>query len=135
MRKEETESLANRIAEELCTLPEGSETTSGRLLRKYGGMKEELSEEEMLAFHEALFRAAREKGLVLDTSRHEFRLEGLPWNLDFAVRRSKAKRKTRFDQKNRAFIDSGLSPCYDGKNGNQIEPETKARRKGNGHAD
>jgi len=99
MRKEETESLANRIAEKLCTLPEGSETTSGRLLRKYGGIKEELSEEEMLAFHEALFRAAREKGLVLDTSRHEFRLEGLPWNLDFAVRRSESGKKDAFRSK------------------------------------
>jgi hypothetical protein len=47
-----------------------------------------LSEGDLLAIHGALFRAAKASNITLDMSAHEGMEEGLPYNLDFIVRRN-----------------------------------------------
>ena len=46
-----------------------------------------LSEGDLLDIHEALFSAAKASNITLDMSDHEGLVEGLPYNLDFIVRR------------------------------------------------
>lgn len=43
-------------------------------------------EADLFEIHELLFELAGENHILLDMSAHEYRLEGLAYNLDFIVR-------------------------------------------------
>ena len=64
---------------------DGFSTTTSMLARYVLGRK--LSEDELLDLNSALFLKASEYGLELDNSHHAWKFEGLPYNLDFYVRK------------------------------------------------
>ena len=51
------------------------------------GRMNDLSVEECFRMNAEVFRIAEENGFFLDMSEHEFKLEGMPWNLDFVIRK------------------------------------------------
>ena len=93
MTKTELRHIAEDLVDELRELPDGYEITSGQLLAKAGYHPDDMEFEELFDFHDALFRAAKANHIILDMSKHENKIEGLPWNLDFAVRNKKAQIK------------------------------------------
>lgn len=93
MNKTELRHIAEDLVVELRELPDGTEITSGLLLKRIGYDPEELSEGELLGYHEALLRTAKTNPITLDMSKHENMSEGLLWNLDFVVRNKKAQIK------------------------------------------
>ncbi len=93
MKKTEIKQIVKDLVEVLRELPDGTEITSGQLLGRAGYDLKDLSEGDLFDYHEALFKAAKANHITLDMSRHENRLEGLPWNLDFVVRNEEAQIK------------------------------------------
>ena len=67
---------------------DGYSTTTSRLLEETGMDMERLDDGTLLEFHTALFEEAKKEGIYLDMSSHEGMLEGLPYNLDFTVRKN-----------------------------------------------
>ena len=114
MNKTELRHIAESLIEELREMPDGTEITSGYLLRHYAGISEELEFNEMFDYHESLFRAAKANHITLDMSKHDNKVEGLPWNLDFAVRNKKAQIKCPYcGSKNTARIIYGMPAFSD----------------------
>ena len=66
---------------------DGTDTTTSQLIMAAGYDVNKLSEGDLLDIHEALFREAKASNITLDMSAHEGLVEGLPYNLDFIVRR------------------------------------------------
>ena len=93
MTKNEIRELAEEMVEELRELPDGTEITSGQILKTSGIEPDELDDRDLFGFHEALFRAAKANHITLDMAKHDGLVEGLPWNLDFVVRNKKAQIK------------------------------------------
>ena len=93
MTKTELRHIAENLIEELREAPDGYEITSGELLRRSGFNPAEMEASDLLEFHDVLFRTAKANRITLDLSKHENKVEGLLWNLDFSVRNKKAQIK------------------------------------------
>ncbi len=93
MTKIELRHIAEDLIEELRELPDGYEITSGELLKGFGYNPEDMEASDLFEFHDVLFRVAKANHITLDMSKHENKVEGLPWNLDFSVRNKKAQIK------------------------------------------
>ena len=91
--KEQIRHIAEGLIDELREMPDGTRITSAQLLGKYDYELEEFGEGGLFDFHEALARAAKGNHITLDMSDHKDKLEGLLYNLDFAVRNKKAQIK------------------------------------------
>lgn len=91
MTKDEIRFIVQDVIDELRNLPDGYETTSGRLLFSIGHDLSDMPESELLEYHQQLFKMAEVNHIVLDISKHYGLFQGLPWNLDFVVRNSKAQ--------------------------------------------
>ena len=101
--------IAEGMIDELREMPDGTRITSAQLLKKYEYDPKEFGDEGLFDFHYALDRAAKANHITLDMSDHEDRLEGLPYNLDFAVRNKKAQIKCpRCGSKDTARILYGM---------------------------
>ena len=109
MTKTELRYMAEDLVEELREMPDGTEITSWQLLKAGGYDPQELDFSELMDHHQYLFRIARANHITLDMSKHEGKVEGLPYNLDFVVRNKKAQIKCPFcGSKNTARILYGL---------------------------
>lgn len=109
MTKTELRYMAEDLVEELREMPDGTEITSWQLLKAGGYDPQELDFSELMDHHQYLFRIARANHITLDMSKHEVKVEGLPYNLDFVVRNKKAQIKCPFcGSKNTARILYGL---------------------------
>ena len=114
MKKTEIKQIVKDLVEELRELPDGTVITSGQLLDRAGYDLKDLSEGDLLDYHDALFKAAKANHITLDMSKHENRLEGLPWNLDFVVRNEEAQIKCpRCGSRNTARILYGMPAFTD----------------------
>lgn len=82
-----TKRIAGLLTRILKFRSEGYNTTTRRLLAETGMDMEMLSDGALMDLHKALFEAAEKEGLILDMSSHDGMLEGLPYDLDFTVRR------------------------------------------------
>lgn len=67
-------------------LPEGTEITTFQLIRKAGLDVSIYDANTLLPLHFAIFDAAEKSGLELDMTKHEDKLEGPLFNLDYVVR-------------------------------------------------
>ena len=85
MTKEEIRYLVQDLIEELRKFSNGTEITSAQLLTRSGYDPGKLTEEDLFEYHETLFIEAERNHIILDMSKHENKVEGLPWNLDFMV--------------------------------------------------
>ena len=85
--KEKEYTIASLLIETLKTKEDGFDTTTTMLLEEAGYDAEKLSDSELMGIHSLLFEEAPKEGLELDMSAHEDKLEGLPYVLDFIVRK------------------------------------------------
>lgn len=75
------------LIEQLKASPDGYDITTAQLLRVVGYKPEEFEFTDLFDIHFSLFEAAEKAGLILDMSAHENKVEGLPFNLDFILRK------------------------------------------------
>lgn len=79
--------IIRRMLEKLHSVNDGTVLTTWRLLKLADYGPEQFSFGDLLAIHTTLFEAAEEDHFVLDMSGHEGKSEGLPFNLEFVVRK------------------------------------------------
>lgn len=87
MDKSELMNIVSALIKRLQDAPDGYAIATAQLLHVAGYRTEDFTERELFEIHYALFAAAEEIGLVLDMSSHDNRFEGLPFNLDFVLRK------------------------------------------------
>lgn len=86
MKTQEIQNYATIIYEYLLKQPDGYRTTTSRVRRHLGIDTDEFHDDWDI--HNKLFEITEEKGVIeLDMSEHEYKCEGLPFNLDYVVRR------------------------------------------------
>ncbi|MGN0361911.1 MAG: hypothetical protein ACI4ET_03640 [Bilifractor sp.] len=90
MRKSDLKHIAEDLIEDLRKMDDGSRTTTSRLLMARGYTDREFSPIEMIEIHDDLFKAAKANHITLDMSEHDGKVEGLPFNLEFIVRKRDA---------------------------------------------
>ena len=87
MNKTQRGAVVRALLALLAAAPNGTVTTTGRLLSAAGIEDRAVSEGDLFDIHFDLFTAAEQAGWVLDMSAHEGKQEGLPYNLDFVLRK------------------------------------------------
>lgn len=75
------------LIERLQAAPDGYDITTAQLMQVAGYSLEDFELMDLFDVHFALFEAAEKAGLTLDMSAHENKVEGLPFNLDFILRK------------------------------------------------
>ena len=91
MKQDELQSIVSDLVEELRELPDRTDLTTWQLMDRAGYANEELSNEGLMDIDYALRQAARKAHITLDGSKHDGKVEGLPFNLDYIVRNAKAQ--------------------------------------------
>ena len=84
---ENTEVIVCELLSKLNSAPDGYKTTTHGLLKEAGFDADSFSEEMLTVIHSALFEEADRNGIILDMSSHFGMLEGLPYVLDYIVRK------------------------------------------------
>ena len=80
--------LIRSLVEKLRELPDGYAVSTWGLLELTGNLSDENNTDAALtAIDRALFKAAEKENIILDMSAHEGMCEGLPYALDFVVRK------------------------------------------------
>ncbi len=87
MNKTQRGAVVQALMALLAAAPNGTVTTTGRLLFLAGMAPGDMDFADLIDIHCDLFTAAEQAGWVLDMSAHEGKLEGLPYNLDFVLRK------------------------------------------------
>jgi len=87
MDKTKLKQIIPVLIEHLQSAPEGYDITSAQLLSAAGFSLDDFEFMDLFDIHFALFEAAEKAGLKLDMSSHEDKVEGLPFNLDFILRK------------------------------------------------
>lgn len=73
------------LFDRLQTFEDGTSITTWRLLKSEGYDMRRFDEGDLADIDHTLKTTAEEHGLILDMSAHMFKLEGLPYNLDYIV--------------------------------------------------
>ena len=82
------ETLVRKTAEYIIGLPDGDRTTIALAVENAAGSDLWDGDDNILMrIHEDIIEEVGKSGVVLDFSSHSGRVEGLPYNLDFVVRR------------------------------------------------
>ena len=87
--RERDYSIVSLLLETLKTKEDGYDTTTCELLEEAGYDAEKFSDSDLMGINSLLFEEAPKEGMELDMSAHEGRLEGLPYVLDFILRKNK----------------------------------------------
>ena len=106
----ETRRDAEMILFALEQAPDGFNTTTYRQLEAHLGCKSDMDIDYLFDLHAAIMLLSETHGLKLDMSRHDYKFEGLPFNLDYDVwHRKDAAANGMFDDeaslKNRDWSD------------------------------
>ena len=92
MTDNECRKIAEACADKLEGVPDGFEMTTAMLVKECGFDLYEMDFGDLIEVHMALFKTAKARKLKLDMSKHDGKVEGLPYNLDFAVYHRKKSR-------------------------------------------
>ena len=84
---EYVEAIIEDLLSRLNSAPNGYTTTTYGLLKESGFDADSFSEEMLTVIHSALFEEADRNSIILDMSSHFGKLEGLPYVLDYIVRK------------------------------------------------
>lgn len=87
MDKNKLDGIIPILVERLKASPDGYDITTAQLLQVAGYRLDDFEFMDLFDIHFALFEAAEKTGLTLDMSSHENKVEGLPFNLDFILRK------------------------------------------------
>ena len=82
-----TKDVVTKVADYIEALPEGSRTTTYRILVKLYGEEAALKMDDFMLHFEIYDEIERRGNVIMDGSEHEGKVEGLPQNLDFILRR------------------------------------------------
>ena len=82
--KEEISGIVTQLISRIREMPDGTRTTTAMLVRE-AGIKCEDWNDDLFEIHFALFSAAEAQNIYLDMTSHDNKVEGLPYNLDFAI--------------------------------------------------
>ena len=85
MNKPETDEIVRVLLKRIRELPEGTETSTAKLIWEIFNNPRDLRG-SLMEIHFALLDAVKKEGINLDMSKHDGRVEGLPYNLDFVIR-------------------------------------------------
>ena len=85
-RKKELEPVVKRMMECIEEFPDGTEITTYHLV-KHAGFDAEKLYDDMFDIHFNLFSEAEKANITLDMSKHDGLVEGLPFNLDYVIRK------------------------------------------------
>jgi len=77
--------IAERIVKQLSKQEDGFNSTVAMMASGLGYSDMEM--EDLFVLNEKVFKLANESGLTLDMSAHDGLFEGLPFNLDFTLKR------------------------------------------------
>lgn len=85
MKKEE---VVKKLMEYIKTLEEGTEVSTSELMAKvYGDCFDIREDDELLAdIDYQLYKACEKEGIILDKSKYNRMLVGLPYNIPFVIR-------------------------------------------------
>ena len=86
MNRKTKDAIVKELIGKLKELPDGTRTTTARLLRDIG-RGTGADSRALLDIHFALLKAAEKEGIALDGSGNDGKDLGLPYNLDFVIRR------------------------------------------------
>lgn len=96
MTVQEKNAIVDRIIQEIQNMPDGSKATTIMLMGRCGidtsGMDKDYFY-DLFRIHDALFKKTKHCGIYLDMSAHNGLEEGLPFNLDFIIRKRKPGKK------------------------------------------
>lgn len=106
--------IVETLIEELREMPNGTEATIGQLVTKCGYDARQLErDDQMLTLYGELLKAARKAHITLDWSAYKDMVVGLPYNIPFVVKNTRAQIKCpRCGSTNTARILYGL-PAFD----------------------
>ncbi len=85
---EELKTIVSSLIDKLKEVPEGYDTTTYLLLGDAGYDAESFDDEDLMNIHSELFNEASSSGLNLDMSAHFGKFEGLPYDLDYIVKKT-----------------------------------------------
>lgn len=85
MDKAMIEEIVSKLIEQLISAPDGYSITTAQLVRQSGYPLNDY--EALYEIHFRLFEEAEKAGMNLDMSSHDNKLEGLPYNLAFILRK------------------------------------------------
>ncbi len=87
MNKPEIDEIVRVLLKRIRELPEGTETSTAKLIWEIFNNPRD-PHISLMEIHFALLDSAKKEGIDLDMSKHDGRVEGLPYNLDFVVRQA-----------------------------------------------
>ncbi len=85
---DEIKTIVFSLIDKLKEVQEGYDTTTFLLLKDAGYDAESFDDGDLMDIHSELFNEAAESGLSLDMSAHDGKFEGLPYNLDYIVKKT-----------------------------------------------
>ena len=89
MDKNRRDEIVSVLIDFLKNAPDGYNNSSARLMMAAGYNLKDYSGLDLLEIHFALFDAAEKAGLTLDMSSHDDKEEGMPYSLDFVLRKKR----------------------------------------------
>ncbi|MBR2562522.1 MAG: hypothetical protein IKE31_10320 [Eubacterium sp.] len=87
--KEELREIAEKLIEIIREYRNQTRSTTWDLLEEAGYDVWEMDDLELIDIHYTLEEAARKNHIILDSSAHDSMKEGMPFHLDFVVRKQK----------------------------------------------
>ena len=87
MEKAKRDEIVSVLIDKLQKEPDGYNNSSARLLTAAGYDLKNFTGLDLLEIHFALFDEAEKAGLTLDMSSHDDKEEGMPYSLDFFLRK------------------------------------------------
>ena len=90
LTKEEFKPIVEDLVEELRESQDGIRITTAQLLMQ-AGHEEDFDSIDLIEIHNELFEAAKANDIILDMSEHDYKVEGLPYNLPYVVHNNDAQ--------------------------------------------
>ena len=87
MEKTRRDEIVSVLIDFLKNAPDGYNNSSARLMMAAGYERKDFNGLDLLEIHFALLNAAEKAGLTLEMSLHDGKDEGMPYSLDYVLRK------------------------------------------------
>ena len=87
MKRTTVNEIVAEMIKMLREAPDGTVTTTARLIKDTGYERSEYYGLDLIEVHFALMEEAEKAGITLDMSSHEGKDEGMPYSLEFVLRK------------------------------------------------
>jgi len=79
--------IADILTEALREMDDGMCISTAQFLRGKGYNINDLDETDLFEIHDAVLKLAVKKQIILDMSAHDGKIEGLPYNLEYMIKK------------------------------------------------